>query len=121
MDFAALQREALAAQRAALEELEAGVREEERRLNNARRAAREAAQALRNAEREARNAERAARNAARVPKPEQTRKRRPGANYEIAGRPAHLAPGAPFRNVEGKRRHSRTLATTRGRRTTAKY
>lgn len=121
MDLSALRAQALEARRQIMEELEREIEEEERRLNNARRAAREAEEAARNAERAARNAIRAARASLRAAKPVKTRKRNPGANYEIAGRPAHLAPGAALRSVEGKRAHSRSLATTRGRRTKAKY
>lgn len=121
MDLSALRAQALEERRRIMEELEREIEEEERRLNNARRAAREAEEAARNAERAARNAIREARASMRASRPVKTRKRNPGANYEIAGRPAHLAPGAPLRSVEGKRSHSRTLATTRGRRTKAKY
>jgi hypothetical protein len=121
MSLASLHQEALARRRAILNELEAEVAAEKQRLNNAQKAAREAEQALRNAERAARNAERAMRNAEKAAKPVKTRKRHPGANYEIAGKPEHLAPGAPLRTVEGKKIHSRTLATTRGRRNKAKY
>ena len=121
MDLSALRAEAMAARDRIMAELERDIEEEERRLNNARRAAREAEQAARNAERAARNAIREARASLRAARPVKTRKRHPGANYEIAGRPAHLAPGAPLRSVEGRRSHSRSLATTRGRRTKAKY
>lgn len=48
----------------------------------------------------AREAAAEARRAARGPTP--LRKRAAGANYEIAGRPAHLAPGAKLRSVERK-------------------
>ncbi len=121
MSLQALHEQALAMRQRILNELEAEMREEEQKLNNARRAAREAEQAARNAERAARNAIREARRAVRASRPVTTRKRNPGANYEIAGKPAHLAPGAPMRSVEGKRRHSQTLALTRGRRSKAKY
>lgn len=121
MDLSALRAQALEARRQIMEELERDIAEEERRLNNARRAARDAEVAARNAERAARNAIREARASLRAARPEKTRKRNPGANYEIAGKPAHLAPGAPLRSVEGIRSHTRNLARTRGRRSKAKY
>lgn len=85
--------------------------------------AKEAANALKNAERVLRNAERnalAAAAPARPPKPNRTRSRRPGANNEIAGRPARFAPGAPLRQIEGKISHPRTLALTRSKRNVRK-
>lgn len=120
MSLASLHQEALARRRAILNELEAEVAEEKRRLQNALKAQREAEKALRNAERAARNA---LRNEGKNAKPKsvKTRKRHPGANYEIAGKPEHLAPGAVLRSVEGKKIHSKTLATTRSRRSKAKY
>ncbi len=107
--------------RAILNDLEREMREEEERLNAARRAAREAEQLARNAERNARAALRNARAELRALRPVKTRKRAAGANYEIAGKPAHLAPGAPLRSVEGRRVHTANLARTRGRRSKAKY
>jgi septal ring factor EnvC (AmiA/AmiB activator) len=130
MSLESLRQEALARRKAILNELEAEVAEEKRRLTNALKAHREAEKALRNAERAARNAAAAARNAAAAarnegknakPKSVKTRKRHPGANYEIAGKPEYLAPGAVLRSVEGKKIHSKTLATTRGKRSKAKY
>ena len=116
MDIQELQRRALAARNEIMRNLEREMAEEEQRLNNARRAAREAQNAARNAERAARNAIREARAAARALRPVGTRKRHPGANYEIAGKPAHLAPGARMRKVEGSRAHSRSPIMTRARR-----
>ena len=85
---------------AALRAMEEERRAQERIEINARKAARAAAAA--------------ARKAARGPTP--TRKRAAGANWEIAGRPAHHAPGAPLRRLERKgaasvtRRHTRSMA-----------
>jgi Tfp pilus assembly protein PilX len=123
MSLESLRQEALARRKAILNELEAEVAEEKRRLTNALKAQREAEKALRNAERAARNAAAAARNEGKNAKPKsvKTRKRHPGANYEIAGKPEYLAPGAVLRSVEGKKIHSKTLATTRGKRSKAKY
>jgi hypothetical protein len=121
MSLEELRRQALAARAEILREIEEEMHEEQRRLNEAVQAARHAERAARNAERAARNAIRSARATLRSSRPVKTRKRAPGANYEIAGRPAHLAPGAPLRSVEGKKRHSQTLALTRGKRSKAKY
>jgi len=121
MDLSALQAEALEMRRKIMEDLEREIAEEEKKLDAARRAARAANEAARNAERAARNAIREARAAAREALPKKTRKRNPGANYEISGRPAHLATGAPLRSVEGKKNHPRNLAKTRGKRGKAKY
>ena len=121
MSLAQLQRQALAARAEIMRELEEEIAAEEHRFNAAVRAARNASSAARNAERAARNAIRSARASMKAMKPIKTRKRAPGANYEIAGKPAHLAPGATLRRVEGTRRHSQSLAKTRGRRSKAKY
>jgi hypothetical protein len=127
-NLGALQAEALAMRRRILEEINAEFAERNaeaaERLRAAAAAANNAAEELRAAEnarraerQRERNAARARRNAA----PRKTRKRHPGANYEIAGRPVHLAPGAALRSVEGRRIHSQTLAETRSRRSKAKY
>ena len=121
MSLAELQRQALAARAEIMRELEEEIAAEERRFDEAVRAARNAEQAARNAERAARNAIRSARASMRAMRSVKTRKRAAGANYEIAGKPAHLAPGAPLRRVEGSRRHSQTLALKRGKRSKAKY
>lgn len=118
MSLAELHRQALASRAKILKELEEEVAAEEKRLK-------EVIKTIRNAEQVAKNAEKAARNAIRSAKASmksiKTRKRAPGANYEIAGKPAHLAPGVHLRRVEGTRRHSQTLALTRGKRSKAKY
>lgn len=44
------------------------------------------------------------------------RQRRPGANAEIAGYPAHLMPGAVLRRVEGTRAHTPSRRITRSQR-----
>jgi hypothetical protein len=111
-----LQREALAMRQAILDDLEREIREAEMRLNEERRAAREAERAARNAERAARNAIREARALEREARPVGTRKRHPGANYNVAGRPAHLAPGASYRRVEGRRSQRRSPIMTRSKR-----
>ena len=121
MDLSALRAQALKAREEIMKQLEEEMAEEEKKLDAVRRAVREAEEKARNAERAARNAIREARAAARETLPKKTRKRTAGANYEIAGRPAHLAPGAPLRTVEGKKTHPRNLATTRGKRSKAKY
>ena len=121
MSVAEIHRQALAARAEILAELEAEIAAEEARFEEAVQAARNAAEAARNAEKAARNAIRSARASMKAMKPIKTRKRHPGANYEIAGKPAHLAPGAPLRRVEGNRRHSAKLALTRGKRSKAKY
>lgn len=126
MSLANLQRQVLAERDRILAEIE----EEHRERNAAATAAlaaaaaaakadKEAAKAAERARIEARKAERAAakaaRNAARGPTP--TRRRAAGANYVIAGRPAHLAPGAKLRSTE-KKRNNRNVVTyrqTRGR------
>lgn len=120
MSLEELHARALAERKRIMNEIAAEMREEEERLNAARRAARNAERAAEEAEREAKRAAKAAlrasQAAARASRPVTLRKRRPGANFEIAGRPNYLAPGAPLRRVEGRRSHNRTLALTRGRR-----
>lgn len=116
--FQELREKALRNQQKAMAELEAAAAENARRLAEARRANREAQSALRAARSAVRNA--SANVAAAAPKSVKTRKRRPGANAEIAGDPEHLRPGAPLRRVEGKTAHPQTLALTRGKRTKAK-
>lgn len=126
-NLSALREQAMAMRRRILEEMNAeqAARNAEAadRLRAAAAAAASAASELRAAEEAAGEARRQERNAGKPhsPKPRKTRKRHPGANYEIAGRPAHLAPGASLRSVEGKKAHSQTLAQTRGRRSKAKY
>ena len=131
-NLAALREQAMAMRRRILEEMDADQAarnaEAAERLRAAAAAAEAAAAELRAAENARRDEEAAARQrernaarAARNAEPRKTRKRHPGANYEIAGRPAHLAPGAPLRSVEGKRAHNQTLAQTRGKRSKAKY
>jgi hypothetical protein len=129
MDLSALHREALAMRREILEELDA-----EYAIRNAETARhlRAAAAAANAAETELRAAEEARKeklrrkrknkaNAKRTARAQTQRKRRPGANFEIAGRPAHLNKGAPMRNVEGTQTFNRTLALTRGKRSKATY
>ncbi len=121
MSLDELHRQALAMRNAILRDLAEETREEERKLNAAVKAAKEAKKAAEAAERATKKAIRNAKAKLKKVKPTQTRKRRPGANFEIAGRPAHLNVGATLRRVEGNRHHSPTLAQTRGKRTKAKY
>lgn len=120
MSLEELRREALAMRNAILRELAEETREEEKKLNAAVKAAKEAKKAAENAERATKRAIRNAKAKLKKVKPTQTRKRNPGANFEIAGRPAHLNKGSTLRRVEGVRRHSPTLALTRGKRTMKK-
>jgi len=128
VDLSELQRRALALRNEVMRGIEAENAERNaaraRNLEAAVAGLERAAAELRAAQAESAEARRRALNgarAARPPKPLKTRKHNPGANYEVSGRPAHLAPGAPLRKVEGRRSHSRSLATTRGRRSKAKY
>jgi hypothetical protein len=121
MSLAELRKQALATRAKILKELEEEIASEERRFEASVKAARNAEQAARNAERAARNAIRSARASMKAIRSVKTRKRAAGANYEVAGKPAHLAPGVPLRRVEGTRHHSQTLALTRGKRSKAKY
>lgn len=89
----------------------AAVEEAEAELEAAEKARREEAWQIRT------NRAKAKRDA----RAQETRKRHPGANWEIIGRPPILARGAPFRPVEGRTAHPRMLAITRGRRNTANY
>lgn len=124
MDFIAFRNQERAKAQAIRNELEKEVADLEKQLQNSIQKAKNIKKALAHAENVAVRAENAAVRAnkpVRSPKPNKTRSRRPGANYEIAGRPAQLTPGAPLRTVEGTRSHSRNLAATRGRRNKARY
>lgn len=115
MSLADLQKQMLAFRQKLLNDLEKEAAEEHKKLNNARKQAQEAEKAARNAERQLRKTIREAQAAAKKNKPVGTRKRHPGANYEIAGKPEHLAPGAPYRRVEGKQAHVRSTIQTRSK------
>jgi hypothetical protein len=106
--IAELQREVLAERARILEEIEREHAERDAvahaalnaaaQAEAAARAANAAAERVRiNARKAARAATAAARKAARR---QQTRKRGAGANWNIAGRPAHLGPGASMRSKE---------------------
>jgi hypothetical protein len=121
MSLLELQQKALAMRTQLLRELEEEAKKEEKELLNAVKAAKDAEKARKNAEQATKKALRNAKAKLKKEKPHQTRKRNPGANYEIAGKPAHLTKGATLRRVEGTREHPQTLAQTRGKRSKAKY
>jgi uncharacterized protein with von Willebrand factor type A (vWA) domain len=108
MSLAELQRQVLAERARILEEIEREFAERNAPARAALAEAEAAAAAARAAEAaeerqqiNARKAARAATAAARKASlARQTRKRGAGANWEIAGRPAHLGPGAPMRPKE---------------------
>ncbi len=124
--IAELQREVLAERARILEEIEreAAEREAAEREAPARAALEAAAQAAAAAraanaaaERVRINARKAARAASAVARKaeqrQKTRKRGAGANWEIAGRPAHLAPGASMRPKERSKGGTVTRRVTR--------
>ena len=121
MSIENLHRQALELRRQILEDMEAEARESEAKLNVAIAKAKKAQKEVNEKAKEAKALAKAAALKLRASRPLKTRKRHPGANYEISGRPEHLAPGAPLRRVEGTKSHSRNLALTRGKRTKAKY
>ena len=119
--IAELQREVLAERARILEEIEREAAEREAPARAAMEAAAQAAAAARaaNAAAErvrinARKAARAATAAARKASQRQkSRKRGAGANWEIAGRPAHLGPGASMRPKERSKRSTVSRRITR--------
>lgn len=113
--LADLQKEMLAFRQKLLNDLQKEAEAEQKALNNARKEAQNAEKAARNAEKQLRKTIREAQAAAKKTKPVGTRKRHAGANYEISGKPAHLAPGAPLRSVEGKKIHARSPIQTRSK------
>ncbi len=111
MSLEKLQREVLAEREKIMKELDKESNANRKKLDTLMK---EAHDAIKNS----REPKARGRSKTRRIRPTTIRKRHPGANYEIAGRPTHLAPGSILRAVEGSRSHSRTLAVKRGRRAT---
>jgi hypothetical protein len=121
MSLSELREKALAMRAQILREIEEEAKAEEKKLDESIKEAKEAEKSAKAAERALKQAIRNAKAKLKEEKPTKTRKRNPGANYEIAGKPAHLTKGTTLRSVEGTQKHSQTLALTRGKRSKAKY
>ncbi len=115
-----IQKEVYAENDKGISEATARLREAQKQENQ-EKAAKKAAEKAAKEERTAiRMEERAIAAAARIAKLAKKTRQRTTANGVISGH-RNLQPGAPLRRVPGTMTHPRTLALTRGHRSTAKY